>query len=489
MSSKKQTKRTRVAPMYDADGLGYGRISKLGKRDAESNRSFDEQDEAIAFVAARDRVNVLDVYREANVSGAKAKKPELEKLMARIEDPSDPATALVVPRLSRLARSVELTRSYVERVLQAGGSFHAGDFSVKDPNSIEGKVTLTLLSLMAEIELDRYRDGYEAGRKAATADGIKVSKTPIGYEKLETKLLVKHPIEGDLVTKVFQMRASGKSWNEIRHFWHSKTGKWVGTSTFAALVKNRAYLGELRNGGDYVKLDAIPRLIDEKTWLAAQTNGEHGRRAGVKGAPSLLGGIARCASCGHPLTTTTSGRPGAKVRRYVCSRANRTGSNCERGVTVQMSALDEHVEKMFLAWADARGKGVTTVADEDDAKLAEFDRVESALIARQQQASASFADIDVELDAANAALVAVQEKLDALRAARDEFLATRRVAGIRMTVRETWAEWKRNGEIEKMNRALDEAVEHLLVSPSSARGSRTPHVAIDSRVDLKLVVD
>src|SRR6516165_5804569 len=87
--------------------LGYARVSTNGQ-------------DLAGQVAELQAVGCAKVYRE-KVSGAKADRPELRKLLRALE----PEDVLIVTRLDRLARSTRDLLNILDEVAKAGGGFRS----------------------------------------------------------------------------------------------------------------------------------------------------------------------------------------------------------------------------------------------------------------------------------------------------------------------------------------------------------------------------
>ena len=134
---------------------------------------------------------------EEKVSGAKRKRPELEKLLGELREED----VVIVTRLDRLARSTaELLR--VAEVIQEK---KAGLQSLAEPwadtTSPAGRMVLTIFSGIAEFERELIKSRTEEGRHAARKRGV-----PFGRP---SKL---RPDQRDLARQLLE---DGKSVSEV----------------------------------------------------------------------------------------------------------------------------------------------------------------------------------------------------------------------------------------------------------------------------------
>jgi DNA invertase Pin-like site-specific DNA recombinase len=136
------------------------------------------------------------VYQE-KISGAKSDRPELAKLVRRLE----PGDVLIVTRLDRLARS---TRDLLN-LLQAVGEREAGFKSLHDPwadtTTPHGRLMVTVLGGLAEFERELIRARTDDGRTRAKARGVRFGrpKTLTPHQRQEVLQRVKDgAVQADL---------------------------------------------------------------------------------------------------------------------------------------------------------------------------------------------------------------------------------------------------------------------------------------------------
>jgi DNA invertase Pin-like site-specific DNA recombinase len=147
-----QNKRTKMA-LY-----GYARVSSNGQ-------DLSAQDaELMAAGCAK-------VFKE-KVSGAKTDRPELAKLIRRLE----PADVLVVTRLDRLARSTRDLLNVLDEVGKRGAGFRSLKDVWADTTTAHGKLMLTVLGGLAEFERELIRARTGEGRKRAKARGVRFGR-------------------------------------------------------------------------------------------------------------------------------------------------------------------------------------------------------------------------------------------------------------------------------------------------------------------------
>ncbi|MBO6922732.1 MAG: recombinase family protein [Roseicyclus sp.] len=141
-------------------------------------------------------------------------------------------------------------------------------------------------------------------------------------------------------------------------------GRW-GIAAVHQILTRTTYIGEHRFNtydskakrpkpeSEHVVME-VPSIVTKDEWQAVQAhlksrNPKWTPPRTVSG-PTLLTGIAFCASCGGAMTLRTG--KGGRYRYYTCSTRARQGSNGCGGLTVPMDKLDTavtaHIEKRLL---------------------------------------------------------------------------------------------------------------------------------------------
>jgi DNA invertase Pin-like site-specific DNA recombinase len=144
---------TKKMPLY-----GYARVSTNGQ-----DLSAQDGDLYAAGCAK--------VFKE-KVSGAKTDRPELAKLIRRLE----PGDVLVVTRLDRLARSTRDLLNVLDEIAKRGAGFRSLKDTWADTTTVHGRLMLTILGGLAEFERELIRARTGEGRKRAKARGVRFGR-------------------------------------------------------------------------------------------------------------------------------------------------------------------------------------------------------------------------------------------------------------------------------------------------------------------------
>jgi hypothetical protein len=241
-----------------------------------------------------------------------------------------------------------------------------------------GRAILGFLLGWAEEERDARKTGWREAQVRAAARGVHPTRTPVGYTRDDEGRLTPDLKAGPAVTRIFSMRAAGASLQECADVLEKATGKGWSRSSVRRMFTSPTYLGRISIGDSIYQERAHPALVDERTWTLAQRSNPRPRHDGTLASQGLLAGTIRCAGCGHVLTVTASGPPGARVASYTCRRVRASGV-----CPAPASAVVAKVDALVMPGLDDRA----TPADTEAAR------------AEVEEASAALDAVEAELDA------------------------------------------------------------------------------------------
>lgn len=441
--------------------VGYVRVSQVRGREGESFISPDVQRERIVGMAKAGGHTVIDWIEDLDEPGSKYARPGFQRALAMVE--AHEADGVCVARLDRFSRSVADAGRALERIEKAGGVLLAADLGM-DTSTTSGKLMRNVLMALAEFELDRVRDSWADATRSAIGRGVYISgKVPVGYLRRDDGRLEVDPATAEAVRYIFRARAAGDSWRSVcealdRDYrqedaaWTPQRCQWI--------VRNRAYLGESRQG-QLVNAEAHEPLVSRVEWEAARPNGE---RREWRGEPRMLSGIARCGSCGYALRKDYTR---ADYPRYACGGRKARGV-CAHPVTIGAARLDAYVEEAFLERVAAEPVALEAVAADDALAeaVAVLEQAEDELQAYRSTSLVSVLGVE-------AFEAGIRERAEAVNVASAEVAQLRRLQPAIPSGANVADEWPNLTTTER--RALLEAtVEAVLVYPASGRGSRRP---------------
>lgn len=295
------------------------------------------------------RIPEGNIYREVVSGESIEERVEMQKVLARIEDPNVKGVLVIEPQ--RLSRGD----------LEDCGRL-ISDFRYTHTHVVTPMMTYNLENKMDrrffQDELLRGRDYLEytkeilrRGREAAVKRGCFIMQNaPYGYDKI--KIGKDHTLEpnddADVVRMIFDWYVNeGISWYRMAQrlaemgITAPKGGAWY-PEVLSRMVRNPHYIGKvvcnsrptvtvLENGERKTRrLKAAPEnviiaegkhpaIIDPDTWDRAQEKARNAPRARKdKGLANVLAGLLRCSSCGYIMDR----RPLPSGARYSCPTHN-----------------------------------------------------------------------------------------------------------------------------------------------------------------------
>jgi DNA invertase Pin-like site-specific DNA recombinase len=358
---------------------GYVRVSRVAGREGESFISPEVQRQKIAGWAELHDVEIVRWWEELDQSGRRRDRPMFQQALGRCE--AGETGGIVVARLDRFARSAVDALEAIKRLNEAGARLVSVEDNF-DGSTPMGRFAIGILTLIAELELDRITESWSTAVKAAVERGVHISATPpAGYRRDDSRRLVIVPEEAEVIREVFRRRANGASWTELAD---SLTASGVrsskGSSAWSvtgvsSLVKNRVYLGEARSGR-YVNPDGHEPIVTQAEFDAAQSQRTVLKpHDGSVASLAMLGGLVRCAGCGHTLKIAggTVKKTGERYAIYYCTGRYASGP-CPARATIRASYLDTYVEETVLAALQSES-GFLAEAAQATEKLADAQRV------------------------------------------------------------------------------------------------------------------
>lgn len=333
--------------------VAYTRVSRIGTRDVTSDSfiTVDLQLEQINHYAKAMGHEIVAHFSDLDESGGKASRPEFDKALAVATNGAD---GLIVSKLDRFSRNVAQALKILEALNSKGKQIISVSDSV-DTSTAMGKAMWQIILVFAELERGRASESWKAAlSNAVNVRGIHVaSRVPTGYRRREDRRLEPDPVAAPIIQELFRRRAEGQGWSALARYLnesgvrgpYESQKNWTHTGV-ANLVRNRAYLGEARNG-QHVNPDAHEALVTQAEWDLANVRGAS--IVAGNNLDALLAGLVRCAGCRYMAKTDQMrDRDGQSIRLYRC-RGDHASGKCEHRASSLGRVLEPLVERLFLA--------------------------------------------------------------------------------------------------------------------------------------------
>lgn len=361
--------------------LGYVRVST--QRQAEGGISLGNQEEKLAAHYGERGVEMVDIYRDAGLSGTTDNRPGLQALFEHAMRPASGITEIGVYSFSRLFRDHYLLEHYRRKLKRAGVRIVA--ITQEVGQDAEGDLIRNVLSNFDEYQsrqtakftLDTMRRNAEAGywNGAIPPFGYTAEIAEMRGQKAKKRLVIE-PSEALQVQQIFRMKRIGVGQGPMGYkkiVCHLNASgatlrgrKWH-VSNVKDILQRSTYRGkhlygvhDVRNGikrpEEEWQVIAVPAIIPEAEWLEVQAgiarNARQVTAPTFVSGPTMLAGIAKCGhpECGNALTIATG--KGGRYRYYRCSRNLRRGETACQGTSIRDQKLetivvDAMAERLF----------------------------------------------------------------------------------------------------------------------------------------------
>jgi site-specific DNA recombinase len=257
---------------------GYLRVSTAEQ--AAEGFGLEAQESAIRAYCLAQGWELVDLYVDAGVSGAKADRPELGRLLVDAE--AGRFQRVVILKLDRLARSVKDLLALYDRLEQVGVAVASVRESL-DTSTHYGRLFRNILASLAEFERDAIAERVQGGRvEKARRGGSLGGFVPYGYTRAASGALAVDPTTVAVVRRIFAERLAGRTLAEIATDLNAdrvataRAGRWV-PSTVHGILTNPVYMGrpgwDKRGSPIVAERATVPEMVSEATFRGCQGAG------------------------------------------------------------------------------------------------------------------------------------------------------------------------------------------------------------------------
>jgi DNA invertase Pin-like site-specific DNA recombinase len=410
-----------------------------------------------------------DTPAAVNVSGGTMDRADIRAVRDRLA--AGLTDGVVVAYTDRLSRApIEEPMAIFREITTAGGHFVVAEMGMDiRPDDPHGETMLVHSLQQARVQYLQIKTRWATSRGNAVKAGKAMGVPPFGYRFADSmprphtrgvvdSRLVRDEQTAPVVTELFERKAAGASWLELARWLDGAAPKVDGRvwarSSVETIIRNRAYLGEVRHG-ENVQTDAHLPLVSPSLWRRAQNKPGHRTPRGSY----LLSGLVRCTGCGRRMQGTSAR---ASAARYVCVTRGCTA----RYTSVRAAKLEAEVaEQLFARLETSRAVAV------DDDELVRVDAKTERLAGEVERLAmiapshpTAVAAHQKALENAEMALAAVEDERDALRAAK---------AQDGPDVRDLRADWPKRS-LDERREILRPGVDAILVRRAAGRHPASP---------------
>jgi site-specific DNA recombinase len=430
----------------------YARVST--EMQAEEGFSIEAQLNEMRAYAAQRGWKVVAEFVDAGISGSTMDRPGLRALLEAAQ--AHQFDVVLVHELSRLSRSVFDTFEIFEQLGRAQVGFASvrePQFNLLDPH---GRFFLTMIASINQYYLDMLRVHTQKSKRERARQGLyNASVAPYGYRHVGDARTPPEVVEEEakVVRRVFEMYATGRyTCRQIAEVlngegYRTRSGRRFSKDSITEMLRNPFYIGKVtyREGrrGEVEVYDGLHEpIISEELWeAAARVRNQQTVRRVLRGEkrPYLLGGIARCHTCGRRLRAQ-----GAQAGDYYRDTTVLTGyDDCPYGQSgVRAEVVHEQVGRILrgLRLPEEWREEMAALVGEDEEVGTLRSRRERLIAERRRLKRAYLAgDFDEDEDIYREHLERIREELARLPT-EDDLKRIGEAARVLETVGEVWDE-------------------------------------------------
>ena len=315
--------------------------------------SLEAQKERLMKFAEFQEMEVVREYCDAGKSGKSITgRPEFQRMLQDVSEERDGVAFILVFKLSRFGRNAADVLNSLQFIQDYGVNLICVEDGI-DSSKDSGKLTITVLSAVAEIERENILVQTMEGRKQKAREGKwNGGQAPFGYD-LDSKnsTLVVNEEEAEIVRIIYDKfvhtdMGADAICNYLNQRGYTKKKvrghelNYFARGLIMKILDNPVYTGKIAYGknvtekvkgtrdeyrrvktDDYLLSDGLHEaIVDEETWEAAR---EKRKRTGVRFVKThslehehILTGLIRCPLCGGGMSGTVQRRQNKKTGEY-----------------------------------------------------------------------------------------------------------------------------------------------------------------------------
>ena len=343
-------------------------------RQAENDVSLPSQRDMTTRYCKAQGWEIVTEFVEPGASATDDKRPVFQKMLEQATSPERTFDVICVHSFSRFYRNgaeMELTIRKLRK--------HGVDVvSMTQPTGDDPSQQLMrqIIGIFDEYtSRENGKNVTRAMRESAKQGFWNGATPPLGYKVIEAerrgskikKKLDVDPVEAELVRLIFQLYTEGDQrtsplgikettkWLNDRGY-RTRRGATFGIGPVHGILKNACYAtgkwpygrknsrtGALHDPATIVEID-VPPIISIETFDMVQAklarNNPKVTAPRIVNGPTLLTGLAVCASCGSGMTRTGTARGHRSYSYYTCAGCHQKGKSVCKGRHIPMGKLD-----------------------------------------------------------------------------------------------------------------------------------------------------
>lgn len=309
-----------------------------------NGHSLDEQKERMLKLCDYKNYEVYKVYEDAGISAKNMNRPAFQEMIQDIKNGK--INKIIVYKLDRLTRSIKDLEEICTFLEENNCSLESMCEDI-NTSTANGKFFIRMLTILAQLEIERTSERTKFGMVGAVKKGHFVGRPPIGYDKVDKKLVI-NDIESEVIIRIFDLYIKGIAANAITKLLNEEKAlnrKWIPTLV-DRILSNEIYIGNyvhrktVSDEESQKFVGVAPAIIEEEVFNIAQIQKQKNLKNYKRKQTYIFMQSIKCPKCGTIMGGCSSkSHTGEKHCYYQCA-------NCKTRVS------EKKIEKQMINFLD-----------------------------------------------------------------------------------------------------------------------------------------
>ena len=309
-----------------------------------NGHSLDEQKERMLKLCDYKNYEVYKVYENAGISAKNMNRPAFQEMIQDIKDGK--INKIIVYKLDRLTRSIKDLEEICTFLEENNCSLESMCEDI-NTSTANGKFFIRMLTILAQLEIERTSERTKFGMVGAVKKGHFVGRPPIGYDKVDKKLVI-NDIESEVIRRIFDLYIKGVAANAITKLLNEEKAlnrKWIPTLV-DRILSNEIYIGNyvhrktVSDEESQKFVGVAPAIIEEEVFNIAQIQKQKNLKNYKRKQTYIFMQSIKCPKCDTIMGGCSSkSHTGEKHCYYQCA-------NCKTRVS------EKKIEKQMINFLD-----------------------------------------------------------------------------------------------------------------------------------------
>lgn len=320
----------------------YPRVSTEDQ--SRFGHSLDEQKERMLKLCDYKGYEVYKVYEDAGISAKDMNRSAFQEMIQDIKDGK--INKIIVHKLDRLTRSIKDLEEICTFLEENNCNLESISEDI-NTSTANGKFFIRMLTILAQLEIERTSERTKFGMIGAVKKGHFVGRAPIGYDKIDKKLVI-NDIESEVIRRIFDLYIKGMAANAITKLLNEEKAlnrKWISTLV-DRILSNEIYIGNyvhrktIKGEEPQKFIGVAPAIIEEEVFNIAQVQKQKNLKNYKRKQTYIFMQSIKCPKCDTIMGECSSkSHTGEKHCYYQCV-------NCKTRVS------EKKIEKQMINFLD-----------------------------------------------------------------------------------------------------------------------------------------